>query len=47
MAWNLRDKNGRFRSRKAFKQDMRQDSEEPWERRRKKKNSFNIFDFGF
>lgn len=33
--WNLRDTNGKFRSRRAFKQDLRQDSEEPWEVRRR------------
>lgn len=39
--WNLRDKNGKFRSRRAFKQDMRQQSQEPWEKRR---NSNEIID---
>jgi hypothetical protein len=39
MSWNLRDKNGKFRSRRAFKQDCAQVSEEPWEvAYQKKKN---------
>jgi len=29
--WNLHDKDGKYRSRRAFKQDCRLDSEEPWE----------------
>ena len=35
MVWALKDKNGKFRSRRSFKQDLRQDSLEPWEKRRK------------
>jgi len=37
MSWNLHDKNGKYRSRRAFKSDCSQDSEEPWEINRKKK----------
>jgi len=38
MVWNLRDKNGKFRSRKSFKLDLAKDSDEPWEVLRRKKN---------
>lgn len=38
MRWGLKDKNGKYRSRKAFKQDLKNDSEEPWEKARVKKN---------
>lgn len=34
--WALKDKDGKYRSRRAFKQDCNNDSEEPWEIRRKK-----------
>ena len=46
--WNLRDTHGKFRSRRAFKQDLRQDSQEEWEvRRRKGKGKTKGFlDFG-
>jgi len=37
VAWGLKDKNGKFRSRRSFKQDLRQDSNEPWEVRRAEK----------
>lgn len=37
--WKLKDKNGKFRSRKSFKQDCAMDSDEPWEVARKKKKS--------
>lgn len=36
MPWNLRDKNGKFRSRKSFKLDCAKDSQEPWEKRRQR-----------
>ena len=29
--WALKDKNGKYRSRRAFKQDCARDSDEPWE----------------
>ena len=32
--WKLKDKNGKFRSSRAFKQDCAQDSEEEWEKKR-------------
>jgi hypothetical protein len=35
--WKLRDKHGWFRSCKSFKQDLAQDSDEPWEVARLKK----------
>lgn len=37
--WSLKDKNGKFRSRKAFKLDCAKDSNEEWEvlRRKNKK----------
>ena len=33
--WALKDKNGKYRSRRSFKQDLKQDSEEEWEIRRR------------
>ena len=42
--WNLRDKDGRFRSRRAYKQDARQVSQEPHEQeyqKRKKQEQTN------
>lgn len=35
--WSLKDKHGKFRSRRAFKQDLKQDSKESWEIERQKK----------
>jgi len=37
MAWKLRTKKGKFRSRRSFKSDCKKDSKEPWEVRRSKK----------
>ena len=38
MSWMLKDKKGKFRSRKSFKKDMSMDSMESWEVQRKKKS---------
>lgn len=32
MTWNLKDKNGKYRSRNGFKRDLKERSLEPWER---------------
>ena len=32
--WKLKDKNGKYRSRRSFKQDCMLDSDESWEQRR-------------
>lgn len=37
--WGLKDKDGLFRSRNAFKKDCKHDSSEDWEIRRKNQNS--------
>lgn len=47
MSWNLRDMDGKFRSRKAYKQDAAQDSQQPWELARKKKNDRKKNNNGF
>ena len=31
MTWKLKDKSGKFRSKKSFKLDLAKDSQEPWE----------------
>ena len=36
--WKLKDKNGKYRSRRSFKQDCMLDSDESWEQRRIIKN---------
>ena len=44
--WALKDKNGKYRSRRAFKQDCANDSEEPWEQNKKSTkvmDSMNLF----
>ena len=45
--WKLKDKNGKFRSRRSFKQDLKEDSNELWEQRRRKGKSLKkkMFDF--
>lgn len=47
MSWNCRDKNGKFRSRRAYKQDASQDSEEPWEQNRRKNTTTKGKDLQF
>ena len=42
MKWKLKDKNGKFRSRRAFNQDCDNDSEEPWEVRRRQKSGLKV-----
>ena len=42
--WALKDKNGKYRSRRSFKQDCRLDSEEPWEQERINKSSTKVMD---
>lgn len=35
--WKLKDKDGKYRSSRAFKQDQARDSKEPWEVKRRAK----------